>query len=182
MKRKGVITLFIRSYLRALNCLAHFRKVALCLYDLFENILKCQCKANFVIILVSVLMNVYKVFLKICVLKVQCENVFVYEKGCEQAFKSSYPIKSFLLFSFSFGDSTIHTISWQVILSIGCEGTGVGSSYGHLRQHVRILQHLYQRDCYHFACRVIEGTRSFCRQLEGTRSFFEGNLRDIYGL
>ena len=62
MKREVVRNLFIHNYLQALNCLAHFRKLALCVCDLFENILKCQCKDNFVIILVSVLKNVYKVF------------------------------------------------------------------------------------------------------------------------
>ena len=38
MKREGVSTLFISNYLRALNRLAHFLKIALCC--VFENILK----------------------------------------------------------------------------------------------------------------------------------------------
>ena len=93
MKMEGVSIFLIHSYLWALNCLTYF-KLALCVCDLFENILKCQCKVNFVIIFVSVLKNVYKVFLKIFVLKVMCKNVLSCEKGCEQAFKSSYPLIS----------------------------------------------------------------------------------------
>ena len=45
MKREGVRTLFIRSYLQDLNRFAHFLKIALC--RVFENILKsCQCKVK----------------------------------------------------------------------------------------------------------------------------------------
>ena len=64
MEREGYSTLDIRSYLRALNFLGHMLFVC----ELFENILKFQCKADFVIILVSVLKNVYKVFLEIFIL------------------------------------------------------------------------------------------------------------------
>ena len=61
MKREGVSTLFIRSYLWALNFLAHIENF-ICVCDLFENILKRQSTTNFVMILVSVLKNAYKVF------------------------------------------------------------------------------------------------------------------------
>ena len=81
--------------------------------DLFENILKCQCKDNFVIILVSFHKNVYKVFLKIfVVLKVMCEKKLFVRKVVSKQLKVSYPLKSFLLFSFFFRDSAIDTINW----------------------------------------------------------------------
>ena len=55
MKRKGVSTFFICSYLRALNRLAHFEN-DLCMY-LFEN----AKYDTFVMIFISI-KNAYKVF------------------------------------------------------------------------------------------------------------------------
>ena len=75
MKREGVRTLFIRSYLRALNRYLTFENAFwMCK---FENILKMPKFDNFVMILVSV-QNTYKVFiLKIFQKRsVLCENFF----------------------------------------------------------------------------------------------------------
>ena len=44
MKREGVSTLFICSYLRALNRLAHFANLLFCVC--FKIFLECQCKAK----------------------------------------------------------------------------------------------------------------------------------------
>ena len=46
----------------------------------FENILKCQCEANFVMILVSVLKNAYKVFENILFEHMMWKNVYFLEK------------------------------------------------------------------------------------------------------
>ena len=61
MKREGVSTLFICSYLRTLNLLAHFENLLFCV-SVLKIFLNSQCKANFVMILVSILKNAYKVF------------------------------------------------------------------------------------------------------------------------
>ena len=82
MKREGINTLSIRSYLRAINCV--------CLKKYFDF--------DFVMILVSVLKNVYEVF----------ENIYLKMWGVknicfEKAIKSNLPTQRlFLLFSFSF--------------------------------------------------------------------------------
>ena len=61
MEREGVSTLSIRSYLRALRCLAHFEiPCALCV---LKSILKCLSVAVcFMITFVSVLKSVDKAF------------------------------------------------------------------------------------------------------------------------
>ena len=53
--------------------------------------LKSQSTANFVMILVSVLKNAYKVFENICFEKVMCKMFIFLEKNCEQAIKHSLP-------------------------------------------------------------------------------------------
>ena len=58
MKIEGVSTLFICSYLRALNRFLTFEMLCVCL---LENTLKIPKYGNFVMILVSV-ENVYKMF------------------------------------------------------------------------------------------------------------------------
>ena len=59
MKRKGVSTLSIRSYLWALRCLAHFENT-LC-FVFLKSVLKCLSAAiRFMITLVSVLKSVNK--------------------------------------------------------------------------------------------------------------------------
>ena len=64
MEREGVSTLSIRSYLRALRCLAHVLKIV-CALCLLKNVLKCLSAAiHFMITLVSVLKSVIKHFLK----------------------------------------------------------------------------------------------------------------------
>ena len=78
--------------------------------------------------------------------------------------------RSFLLFSFSFRDSAIHTISWLVTLCIECEGTGAGSSYSHRNQLVRIV--------YQFEETVI----ILFVDNKGLDHLFMGKSKDIAGL
>ena len=61
MEREGISTLFIHSYLRTLNRLAHFENLLfVCVFEkYFES---ANVRRNFVMILVSFLKNVYKVF------------------------------------------------------------------------------------------------------------------------
>ena len=62
----------------------------------FENIVNANYEEDFVIILVSVFKNVYKVFWKYLFENVVWENVL----SCEQAFKSSLPTKYGLSYYF----------------------------------------------------------------------------------
>ena len=65
MKRGGVGTLFICSYLRALNRLAQFENSLFCV---FKNILKiCQCKAR--------LCNDSRIDPRVCIQSVVLENI-----------------------------------------------------------------------------------------------------------
>ena len=54
MKKEGVITLLIRSYLWALNLLAHIEILCLCTFEFFFKMPKCD---SFVMILVSFRMH-----------------------------------------------------------------------------------------------------------------------------
>ena len=60
-----VLTPFVSMVIHGLLCLAHFNLLCLKCGVCLENILNARVRFNFIIILVSVLKNLYKVFLKI---------------------------------------------------------------------------------------------------------------------